>query len=254
MRKFSTSNPLFYTLGVVFVFVVWFLASLSMGPGNLIFPTPIDTFARLGELLGQPYTYECIGMSLLRTAEGFLISLALALLLGSLAGEIKPLQAFFKPLVLVLKSAPTAAFVFLFLFLSGSTRAPIWIVVLLAFPILYESVVSGFNAVPQEFIWAAQVDQASRAATAIKIKAPLAIPYIVLGLVNSFALSFKTEIMAEIVTGSTNAGLGGAIRSYRNLDPSDLTPIFAIVFIAIVLVLLFDLLSIGIKKALKRAA
>ncbi len=251
MRKFSTNNPLLYTLGVVFIFVLWFLIALSQGQGNLIFPTPWATFASLFELLGNAFIWQSIGMSLLRSLEGFAISFGLALVFGALAGEFKPLQPFFRPLILVLKSAPTAAFVFLFLFLSGSTNAPIWIVVLLAFPILYESVVSGINAVPQQLLWASRVDQAGRLRSIIAIKVPLATPFILLGLVNSFALSFKTEIMAEIVTGSTNAGLGGAIRMFRNMDPSDLTPIFAIALIAIILVLLFDLGSFGVKKALK---
>ena len=252
MKRFSTANPLLYTLGVVFIFVLWFLISLSQGQGNLIFPGPVETFQRLGELLSSAYIWQSIGMSLLRSLEGFAISFGFALVLGSIAGEFKPLQPFFRPLILVLKSAPTAAFVFFFLFISGSTNAPIWIVVLLAFPILYEAVVSGINAVPKQLIWASQVDQASRLKAILTIKVPLATPFILLGLVNSFALSFKTEIMAEIVTGSTNPGLGGAIRSYRNLDPSDLTPIFAIAFIAIVLVLLFDLASFGVKKALAK--
>ena len=251
MRKFSTANSLLYTLGVIFVFVLWFLISLSQGQGNLIFPSPIDTFAKLFDLLGQAYIWQSIGMSLLRSLEGFAISFGMALLFGPLAGEFKFLQPFFRPLILVLKSAPTAAFVFLFLFVSGSTNAPIWIVVILAFPILYESVVSGINAVPKELLWASRIDQASRFRSIVAIKVPLATPFILLGLVNSFALSFKTEIMAEIITGSTNAGLGGAIRSYRNLDPSDLTPIFAIALIAIALILLFDLGSYGVKKALK---
>lgn len=251
MRKFSTNNPLLYTLGVVFIFVLWFLIALGQGQGNLIFPTPWATFASLFELLGNAFIWQSIGMSLLRSLEGFAISFGLALVFGALAGEFKPLQPFFRPLILVLKSAPTAAFVFLFLFLSGSTNAPIWIVVLLAFPILYESVVSGINAVPQQLLWASRVDQAGRLRSIIAIKVPLATPFILLGLVNSFALSFKTEIMAEIVTGSTNAGLGGAIRMFRNMDPSDLTPIFAIALIAIILVLLFDLGSYGVRKALK---
>ena len=58
--------------------------------------------------------------------------------------------------------------------------------------------------------------------------------------------------MAEIIAGSTSPGLGSAIRIYRNLDPSDLTPIFAIVLIAVSLVLMMDLLAFLTKKALKR--
>ena len=248
MRKFILSNPFLYTLGLLFVFLVWLFISLSQGHGNLIFPTPIETFSYTFNLLSSSYIYDCLGMSLLRTLEGFLYAFLLALVLGSLAGEIPPLQRFFKPMILIFKSAPTAAFVFLFLVLSGTSRAPIWIVFLLAFPILYEAFVSGISAIPLEIKWATKVDSATFFSTLTKIKIPLALPYIGLGVLNSFALSFKTEIMAEIITGQTSPGLGGAIRVARNSDPSDLTPIFSIALIAIVIILIVDLLTYLLRK------
>ena len=54
--------------------------------------------------------------------------------------------------------------------------------------------------------------------------------------------------MAEIIAGDTNYGLGSAINSYRNAEPANLTPIFAITFIAIILILVVDLLSQWVKK------
>lgn len=248
MKRFITSNAFLYTAGLVFVFFLWLLISASRGEGNLVFPSPASTFSALGTMLQDGYIYQCLGMSLLRTLEGFGISFALAFIIGSLAGEIAPLQRFFKPLILVFKSAPTAALVFLFLVLSGSSKAPVWIVGILAFPILYEAFVAGINAVPQEIKWASKVDSARFFSTVIKIKVPLALPYVLLGVLSSFALSFKTEIMAELVSGSTSPGLGGAIRMYRNEDPSNLSPIFAIAVLAITLVLFVDLLIFVLKK------
>ena len=83
---------------------------------------------------------------------------------------------------------------------------------------------------------------------------PLAIPYIVVGIASSFALSFKTEIMAEIITGNTDNGLGNAIRGYRNLDSSDLTPIFAITLIAIIIIWIVDLLGYFVKRHFEKKA
>ena len=248
MKRLITSNAFVYTAGLIFVFALWCLISFSRGEGSFIFPSPFATFEFAFTLLGKPYFYQCIGATLLRTLEGFGYAFILAATFGSLAGAIKPLQRFFKPLMLVLKSAPTAAFVFVFLIISGSTRAPIWIVGLLAFPILYESFVAGINAVPKEIKWATRVDQASFMSSLLKIKIPLAFPYVALGILNSFALSFKTEIMAEIITGSTDPGLGGYIRMFKNENPTDLTPIFAIALVAIVIILLVDLLTFGFKK------
>ena len=99
-------------------------------------------------------------------------------------------------------------------------------------------------------LYASRVDGGGIFRTWFRIKLPLSSPHILLGVLNSFALSFKTEIMAEIITGSTHPGLGGAIRLYRNEDPSNLTPVFAITLIAIVTILLFDLVSFSLKRFL----
>ncbi len=251
MKRLTTSNPFLYTTGILLVFLLWALISFSFGQGNLIFPNPVDTISFAFSLFGNSYFYQSLGMSLLRTLYGFGVSFAIALVLGSLAGEIKILQKVLRPLIIVFKSAPTAAFVFLFLLLSGSSRAPVWVVSLLAFPILYDSVVSGINAIPKEIIWASRVDEGTFLSTLLRIKIPLSAPYIFLGLMNSFALSFKTEIMAEIITGDTGKGLGGMIRLYRNEDPSNLVPVFAIALVAIVIILLFDAINMLLHRIFK---
>ncbi|MCR5349314.1 MAG: ABC transporter permease subunit [Bacilli bacterium] len=241
MRRFVTSNPFLYTLGLAFVFLLWLILSYAVGGGELVVPSPAATFSRLFQMLGDPYTYRCLGMTLLRTLEGFAISFVAAGILGCLSGEFPLLRSFLKPMLAVAKSAPTAAFVFLFLLLSGASRAPIWIVVLLAFPILYESFAEGIGATEKEVLDAAAVDGANRIQRLWHLRLPLGVPYVILGLLSSFALSFKTTIMAEIVAGDTGPGLGSSIVAYRSLDPTDLAPIFAIALIAIVVVLLLDL-------------
>ena len=238
--SFLVNNTAFYIYGIFFVFVIWFLISISQGYGNLVFPAPIETFAQTGELLSKAYIYKCIGMTLLRTFIGFSIAFVSALIFGVLSGTFKKFQTFLKPLVIVLKSAPTAAFVFLFLILSGSKYAPIYIVIILAFPILYESVVGGLNAISDEINDALKVDSGRFFRSLIKVKIPLSFRFIAVGLASSFALSFKTSIMAEIIAGDTDYGLGCAINAYRNYEPANLTPIFAITLIAIVLILLVD--------------
>ena len=251
MKKLITNNAFVYTAGLIFVFLLWALISATRGEGSFVFPSPLATFEFAFKLLQEPYFYQSMGMTLLRTLEGFFYAFVLAGFFGSLAGAIKPLQRFFKPTILVLKSAPTAAFVFAFMIISGSTRAPIWIVGLLAFPILYESFVAGINAIPQEIRWAVRMDQASFASSLFKVKIPLALPYVALGVLSSFALSFKTTIMAEIVIGTTDPGLGGYIRIFKNDNPTDLTPIFAIALLAIMLILIVDLATYFIQKAYK---
>ena len=253
MKKFTTNNYFLYSLGIITVILLWILFSYTLGNGNLYFPTPIETFKKLGELLSGSYIYISIGWTLLRTLIGFFASLLVAAIFGLLAGSFHSVYLFLKPLVTVMKSIPTAALVFLFLVLSGSRFAPVYIVFLLSFPILYESIVGGVKSVPQDINDLLKIDTNGRLKPILMVKVPIAVPYILVGLASSFALSLKTTIMAEIITGDTGAGLGNAIRAYRSLDPTDLSPIFAISLIAIVMILLVDLIGILVEKKFKNA-
>lgn len=224
------------------------MISLSQGQGNLIFPDPLRVFKSLFEMLGNAKTYERIAWTMLRTLEGFGIALLGAALLGLLGATIKPFQVVLRPTMIVFKSAPTAAFVFLFFVLFGGKEAPIFVVALLALPILYESIVAGFNNIPVEIEDSLKVDSGKNIRGLFKVKIPIAMPFFMVGLASSFALSLKTEIMAEIITGSTNMGLGTAIHAYRIIDAGDLTPIFAIALIAIIIILIVDLIGFFMKK------
>lgn len=247
-KNFITNTYFLYTIGIVFVFLLWLILSAAIGGNALYFPSPIETFKKVFELLSEQYIYQSIGWTLLRTMIGFVVALVSAFILGSIAGNYKHIYIFLKPIITVLKSVPTAALVFLFLVLSGSRYAPIYIVFLIAFPILYEAISGGMHNINSEIIDAVRLDSNNFLDVVIKVKLPLAIPYLLVGLTSSFALSLKTEIMAEIITGDTNYGLGCAISAYRSIDPTDLTPVFAIAFIALVFVLLIDLIGILTKK------
>lgn len=251
-KKFITSNYTIYSLGILFVFLLWLVLSITMGKGTLLFPYPGEVFARTGIFLTEPYTWLSIGWTLFRTFIGFIFALLVALVLGIIAGNIKYVYTFLTPLVTILKSIPTAAFVFLFLVLSGSKYAPIYIVFLLSFPILYEAFVGGFKNIPNDISDALKIDSSNRMYGLVMVKLPMAIPYIMVGFSSSFALSLKTTIMAEIITGDTDYGLGCAISAYRKLDPSDLTPVFAYSLIAITFILLIDLINLFITHHFKK--
>ena len=250
-KSFIGNNYFIYTLGLIFLFCLWFLFSYLLGNNTLYFPSPIETIKKLGELLTSSYIYKSMLWTLLRTLIGFASGLLLAFILGSLAGHYRRLYLFLKPLMIVFKSIPTAALVFLFLVLSGSRFAPIYIVFLISFPILYEAIAGGMQNIPTEIEESVKIDGANFLITIFKVKLPLALPYLLIGLTSSFALSIKTDIMAEIISGDTSYGLGCAISSYRNIDPSDLTPIFAIALISLIFILIIDLIGMIIKRHIK---
>ena len=207
---------------------------------------------KFGDILIDPYTYKCLGFTFLRMLAGFGLSFILALIFGVLAGNNISVYQFFKPLMTVIKSVPTVALVFLFLVLITPKDAPIFVVFVICFPILYEGVVGGIRNVSKDLIEASKVDGANYVKSTWYIKLPLAVPYIIVSIVSSFALSFKIEIMAEVITGYTRNGLGSVIHYTQVEDPTNMAGIFAYSLLAIIIMLLVSLLEEIVKHILKK--
>lgn len=242
MRKYISTKFKYEILGVILLAIIWQVLSLLVDQNNLLLPSPIDTLKYTFKLLKGKYIYNCIFSTFYKMIIGFIISFMFAFVLGVISGNIKKFKYLILPFISLLKSIPTASLVYLFILLSGVNNAPIYIVVLIALPILYEGVCSGFENVDKDLIEAAEVDGSNLFNTIISIKLPLSMPYIFLGIKQSFALAFKVEIMAEVITGSSSNGLGCAIVSAQRNDPTNMVPVFAYSLIAVVIMLLIDLL------------
>lgn len=252
LNRFISNKFVLFGLGIIFVIALWFLLSLIFDKNGIIFPSPILTFKEFFILLGQAKTYRYIGFTFLRIVMGFTFSFLLALLLGIFAGNYPNLYQFLKPLMVVIKSIPTVALVFIFIVIAQPKYAPILIVFVVCFPIIYEGVVGGIKNVDKDIIDSSKVDGANSLKSAFYIKLPLAIPFILVSVISSFALSFKIEIMAEVITGVTARGLGSAISNARNDDPGNTAAVFAYALLAVLIVLLVSLIEEVVKYLIKR--
>ena len=242
MGKFTINKKIYFLLGVVFIFVVWELISQLLNNNSLIFPSPIIVFKETINILKGSYVYKCLYYTLIRMAVGFIIAIIFSMILGTFSGLNIKFKYLLAPFVTMLKTIPTASLVFLFLVISGAKYAPIYIVVLICFPILYESIVSGYENIDVAVADTLKLEKGSELTKIIKIRVPLCFPYLKLGIASSLGLSFKIEIMAEILTGSTTNGLGSAISYIQKAEPTNMTGIFAYSLIAIAIALLFDLI------------
>lgn len=214
----------------------------------MVFPNPFVTTKRMIEFLGEKVTYKYLGFSFLRLLIGFGLSFIIAFLLGMLVHNNDKLYNFFKPLITFLKSAPTATFVFVFIILVNAKNAPVLVVFTVTMPILYESIVSALRNADQEVVAASKVDGASKFKQLFLIKIPLGIPFITLGLISTFGMAFKIEIMAEIITGFTNGGIGSMIHNSQLINPTELTDMFAYSLMAIIVVLVVEFLASLLQK------
>ena len=251
MKKIILNKYFLTVIGIIFFFLLWYLTYLVAGSSTAIFPSPYETLIEAFSYLGDAYIYKCVWGSFYRMLIGFGVASLLGIFFGMIVGNFTSIKYVFNPTIIALKSIPTAAIVFLFLMLAGLRNAPIYVVGVIVFPIVYESTVSGYNHIDRYVNMAMRVDSASFLRNNFVVKLPLSFPYIAVGLISSFALSFKIEIMAEVISGSSSYGLGRAIQSSYINSTNGLVPTFAYAFIAIVVMLLVSLIVDIIKKAFK---
>lgn len=252
MKKYIINRYTLTTLGIFVFFLLWYLIFILAGRSIYVFPDPLTVIKRSFELLGKPYLYKCIWGSLVRMLIGFSIASILGIVIGMIVGNHIKIKYVFNPTIIALRSIPTAAIVFLLLALAGFDYASPFVVMVIVFPMVYEATVSGYQHIDRYVLMAMRLDNNNRLANNFKIKLPLSMPYVVVGLTTSFSLSFKIEIMAETLTSSSRSyGLGRAIAvSFANQTDGLITT-FAYAFIAILIMLIVTLLIWIIRRIFK---
>lgn len=235
-------------LGIVGVFLIWWILSLILK--TTLFPGPGKVLPQFFIYLGEGKTYLALGGTLLRLLISIVAGFVFGLLLGIIAGLNEAFRSFIRPLIIVFRTIPTAAVIYILIVLMSPKYAPIIIVFLMTFPILYESIVSGMTSIDQNIIDAASMDGAKTLQKVFRVYLPLSWNYIVLGVVSSVGLGMKVAIMSEILAGTDSAdGLGKLIRS-ASLTV-DMTSIMAYALIAIIIIGLIDIAIHLAKKKLK---
>lgn len=251
MKKYITNRYFLTFLGVILFFLLWYLIYILAGKSIYVFPDPFTTIKRSFELFGDAYLYKCIWGSLYRMLIGFGVASIVAIFIGMIVGNHLKLKHVFNPTMIALRSIPTAAIVFLLLHLAGFDNAAPYVVGVIVFPMVYEATVSGYQHIDKQVLMAMKLDNNTRLQKNFKVKLPLSMPYIAVGLTTSFALSFKIEIMAETLTSTSQSyGLGRAIAVEFANQTDGLISTFAYAFIAILIMLIVSLLVFILKRTL----
>lgn len=246
IKDFKYKTLVFTLIGIVLVLLIWSLVSLFAS--NSLFPGPLETFSRFGELFIQGSTYEAIGGTLLRLIISLTISFLLALALGILAGINKGFYDILNPLIIVLRTLPVAAVIFVLIVLLKPTYALFIITGLTMFPIMFEAIANGIRNVDPGIKDSMRID-----ASLISFKnlfvilLPSAKEDIILGVIQSLGLGMKVSLMAEVLVG-TDAIKGLGRMLYHGYIELDMRTVLASALYAIILIGLIDIALKYLKK------
>ncbi len=219
----------FAAVGILLV--VWQLGSLAFG-SPIILPSPAETLAALSGLLGSMGFWEAVGATLLRGLAGFLLSALLGMAVGGLAGYSRLARSFVSPFLTVMRSTPVMSVILLALIWFHTDEVPVFVGLLMGFPIVCGNVIEGVHAVDRRLLEMAKAYRVPGPRIVTGIHLPSVFPYLIAGASTALGITWKVVVAAEVLAQPVHAiGSGLALARYR-LDTAE---VFAWTLVAILL-------------------
>ena len=255
--------PTFFaaSLGIVILLGAWqLLAYLLKSNGNNGVPYPFDTFCLAFSFLfldGAPSTWAAVGWTLLRILIGLVISFAFGAIFGVLAGVYPRIKDFLSQIISILRAIPTVAVVLMLISILMGMRAHAWLswipvalTFVVCFPLYYQAFVSGIENEDKDVRDSLSLEGAEKKWVTIKdVYVPDSWDYVKLSLIQTFGLSFKVSVMAEVLTSSSAGKIGiGTLIVMSRQATGGIEEIPAYALIVLLLMALIDLPFVLIKR------
>ncbi len=181
---------------------------------DYVLPTPSAVFAAL--IREFPLIAPHLGYTLVELFSGFAIGAAVGLVLAALVTQFPFSEKIIAPYILILVTTPMLALVPLLILRFGFGYTPRIIAVALAVgPMVMINASTGFRRVDSAKIALARSYGASTLQIFTKIRAPMALPMILVGLMIGAIFGLLTAVGAEMVGGGF--GLGNRLTTYSSM-------------------------------------
>jgi len=237
-------------LVLVFWIIIWYAIYVLVGR-ELYVPSPFAVGERLLELVVLETFWVEVFHSIVRVTAGVIISMLAGLVLGVAAALNKAIYAIVEPMVSAIRVTPVLSFIILALIWLNSNMVPVFICLLMCFPIIWTNVVGGIRQVDMQLLEMAKVYQVTKPKVFSKIYLPTMRPYFVAGTISALGLGWKVSVAAEILS-YPRYGIGSNIYSAKAYI--DTVELFAWTAVIIMLSMLFEKLLVKLLKTSKSAA
>lgn len=195
-RHLKTWAQRFWPL--IFWLLVWHMASIAIGH-DILLVSPFDAGKRLIELAGNGEFWISVGLSLSRIATGFASALATGIVLAAASARLPFMRHLLAPLVATIKSVPVASFVILILIWVSSEHLSVAISFLMAFPIVYTTMLEGIEQTDRNLLEMADVFDIGPFNRLRFIYASQVLPYFQAACSLSLGMCWKAGIAAEVI-------------------------------------------------------
>jgi NitT/TauT family transport system permease protein len=232
------------TVGIIavaiFVIGLWELLVRVLNVPEFILPPPSKIVVAL--VTSFPNIYQHLLFTLGELVSGYLIGASIGLLMAAVLTQIPFIEKIITPYILILVTTPTIALVPLLMLYWGFGIGPrIFAVALATGPMVMINATTGFRRTDLAKIALAKSYGASTFQIFYKIRFPLAMPMINVGLLVGGIFGLITAVGADMVGGKI--GLGNRLSYYASL--ARMSNFFAVILlVSIIGILIWVIMTI----------
>ncbi len=185
------------------IYSIWLILwqFLYLGIGNeILVPSPMGTFIKLIQMLGDGEFYSEVLATLLRVAKGVVYSGVAGVITAYISYRNEFFYEFIKPLVNFMKATPVMAIIILALLWFKSGDVPVFVCILMCYPIIYTNIFTGLSGLHKPYKELSMVYKVKKSIYLTECIYPQLKPYIHAALQLAIGMGFKVVIASEILS------------------------------------------------------
>lgn len=207
MKGITTSDKKYRKwLALLFWLAVWQLAGMCIGE-EILLATPLSALKSLAGLLPQPEFWKTVSFSMTRIAFGFFLAASAGTALGVIAARSRAVELLLSPLLSAVKATPVASFIIVVLIWVPSKNLSVLISFLMAFPVIYLSMLDTVRQLRGELREMALVFRVPRGKQLRYLYLPEILPRFRGACSAALGLAWKAGVAAEVI-GIPEGSLG----------------------------------------------
>ncbi len=200
-------------------------------------PDPLGVARSFLYLVKEGTMFQAVGHSMFRAVTGFVLAVAIGVVLGVLILQFQFLSRNLKPLILGIQTLPSICWVpFAILWFGLKESAIIFVVVMGSAFSIALAVESSVRNVPPIYVKAAKTMGVSPVNLYLKVIFPAALPAFVNGLKQGWSFAWRALMSGEVM--SATVGLGYTLMIGRDL--ADINQVTTVMLVIILLGIVID--------------
>lgn len=208
--KVLKKRSLWKRMGIIlFWLLIWQGIQLAVDNPILV-AGPLQVAQYLAIHILEADFWQVVCLSVMRISIGFLLAFFTGILLGAFSFRFPFIKELLSPIISVFKSIPVASFVVLLLIWFGSGKLSYFCSFLVAFPNVYESILTGLAHVDGKRQEMMEVFQVSFPKKVMYLYVPAVFPYLRNSCKTCLGMSMKSGVAAEVI-GTPELSIGERI-------------------------------------------